>query len=300
MSNLNDRVHRIAAENARIYPNDAGLVDALDAASSFFGQMPETFRFEFHQNLTPNKIGKDPGEVFVNLLKNWHGWIGFFVYSVAYKVTHLLDDVSRGLNSSRYILVAASARGIVEQVAIFNNYFRQVSELLQDLQAADPGTDFPGYVNKVVELIKLLQKYSQATRFNWKSYAAGDLDTFFASWNQVDDSVRQTNIMTMIDKLPQEEKGAKFFYEMLCDFVHPNIGSHFLVIDTVDFVAENRAAYTLSRNPTSDELLGTVLHVISIPLKTSLQLLKSEVESLLHTITMIDDWISKCEGSPAA
>jgi len=49
------------------------------------------------------------------------------------------------------------------------------------------------------------------------------------AWNMVDPEDRQLNILTLIDKLPQEEKGARFFYEMFSDYVH--LASHVLVID---------------------------------------------------------------------
>jgi len=60
--------------------------------------------------------------------------------------------------------------------------------------------------------------------------ARGDMDQFFASWGTVHERVKAIRIMKLIDKLPGEEKGsARFFYEMLCDFVHPNVGAHTLV-----------------------------------------------------------------------
>jgi hypothetical protein len=55
----------------------------------------------------------------------------------------------------------------------------------------------------------------------------GDMDEFFTAWDKVDERVKATQILTLIDKLPGEEKrAARFFYEMLCDYVHPNVGGH--------------------------------------------------------------------------
>lgn len=294
MDIVDARVRHVAEQNAAVYPNDAGLIEELRTAVAFFQQLPPEFRFEFNNVLKPEKLGATPAEAFLNLLQNWHGWIGFFAYSIAYKVWQLVEDLASGLNSSRYLLVASSTRGIVEQVAVFNYYFTLVAQHLKEIQATDPNDNLPQYIGRIIDLIKLLNKYAQATRFNWKSFVAGDLDTFLSSWDQVDQSVKQTNILTMIDKLPQQERAARFYYEMLCDFVHPNVGSHSLVIDRVELIDENRTAYTLAHSATTEESLAAVLHIISIPLKMTLSLLRSELGSLLETLSKLEDWIKKC------
>lgn len=121
------------------------------------------------------------------------------------------------------------------------------------------------------------------------------MDKFFTSWNDVEDGVRQVNVLTLIDKLPQEEKGARFFYEMLCDFVHPNIASHTLVVNQAAKIEGEQMSYSLSYIPDSDELLAIVLHTVSIPIKSSLNLFKGQIVSLLGTLRVLQQRISGIE-----
>ncbi len=57
---------------------------------------------------------------------------------------------------------------------------------------------------------------------------------------------RQSRILSLIDKLPGEKKqAARFFYEMLCDYVHPNVGAHTLVVDMAEPLGKRADALVL-------------------------------------------------------
>jgi len=101
-------------------------------------------------------------------------------------------------------------------------------------------------------------------------------------------------------KLPQEEQGARFFYEMLCDYVHPNVASHTLVVNEVQVLNDDRISYSLAYVPDSDELLMVVLHAVSIPIKSSLTLVCNQLRSLLHTLNILKGKIDGFERAMGA
>ena len=81
--------------------------------------------------------------------------------------------------------------------------------------------DFPAIIKGIVTTLGAASRFAQVTRFNWGAMVRGDMDEFFTAWDSVDERVKATQILTLIDKLPSEEKrAARFFYEMLCDYVH--------------------------------------------------------------------------------
>ena len=93
--------------------------------------------------------------------------------------------------------------------------------------------------------------------------------------------MKAPGIMDLIDKLPGEGKrAARFYYEMLCDFVHPSAGSHILLLTRADANADRTMSWTLSREAISDEALLVLLHVISIPVRDSIDRLIHDFEQM--------------------
>jgi hypothetical protein len=125
----------------------------------------------------------------------------------------------------------------------------------------------------------------------------GDMDEFFTAWDSVDERVKATQILTLIDKLPGEEKrAARFFYEMLCDYVHPNVGAHTLVVSKAELVPEGQMRWELSREPDSDEALLLLVHVVAIPVRASIRTLLPDLEQLQRTQRYFGEWRRRCES----
>jgi len=146
---------------------------------------------------------------------------------------------------------------------------------------------------KNFSIIQLLKKYYVRTRFNWRSYIKGDMDKFFLEWDRVDksDPKYQINITTMIQKFPQEERSAEFFYNMLCDFVHPNTASHQLVIEESKKLNNEVMRYSMTDSIKNNEIMEILIHVIAIPIKSSLKNMKNNITILTASLNSIKDWI---------
>jgi hypothetical protein len=98
--------------------------------------------------------------------------------------------------------------------------------------------------------------------------------------------------------MPQAEPGsARFWYALLCDFVHPNAGSHWLLIDKARPASPSEMSYTLRLDPDSLEALVVVLHVIAAPVKTSSRALAARGLQLETHHKALAEWRQHCEQS---
>jgi hypothetical protein len=92
--------------------------------------------------------------------------------------------------------------------------------------ASATSDDFPATIKGILSTLTAASHFAQVTRFNWSAMVRGDMEEFFTAWDNVQERVKATQILSLIDKMPGEEKrAARFFYEMLCDYVHPNVGA---------------------------------------------------------------------------
>ena len=158
-------------------------------------------------------MGGDPAVVFPRLLAETEGWLGFIVHSVTYRIGQFLDDLVTGMNDARPYRSIGAARSLVELSAFVYHYTKIFMKEATELSSRPPD-DFPAVVKTTVTMLKAATHFSQVTRFNWSAMVRGDMDEFFTEWDSVEERVKAPQILTLIDKLPGEEKrAARFFYE---------------------------------------------------------------------------------------
>jgi len=139
-------------------------------------------------------------------------------------------------------------------------------------------------------------RFAQVTRFNWAAMIRGDAEEFYTAWDKVEERLKAPQILNLIDKLPGEVKrAARFFYEMLCDFVPPNVGSHILLVSSTEEIREGRMRWTVSREPTSEEALLFLIHVIAIPVRDSIRKLIHDLQGLQELCGYFSEWRRHCE-----
>lgn len=303
MTRLNDHVTRMAELVGKIYPNDKSFVEEVNRSMEFWEGLPDRFEFDFHLDLKPEKLGAQPLEAIVNLTRNMYGWLGYFVYSNSYKVYQILATFTESLNAGKYVPVMMCARSLIEYAATIDYHGRQVEDEFSELDKLQKDSQLTKknsleIIKRIINIVQICHKYGRLTRFNWRAYSQGDLETFFKNWSEVSPEDRQINVLTLIDKLPQEERGARFFYEMLSDYVHPNLASHALIIDEAHYLEENKYRYVLSKHPTSSELLAlVVIHTVAIPVKHSLRTVRYWIEAFKETLNKIGRWIELASSS---
>lgn len=125
--------------------------------------------------------------------------------------------------------------------------------------ASKDSTDVDKAIKDEIAIKDLLLKQARATRINWE-------DPFGKEWEQVKADCKQTNILSMMDKLPDETLAfAKRWYGILSDICHPNFGSILYVMEhDANDVATGTLA--LARNPGKRAQLKMTVDLVSAPL----------------------------------
>jgi len=104
-------------------------------------------------------------------------------------------------------------------------------------------------------------------------------------------------VVRPVSALPGEEKkAARFFYDMLCDYVHPNAAAHTLVVDRAMSNGSDKVEWTLSREAASDEAIYVVIHAVAIPVRHSVLILLGDLERIFQVQQGFTQWRTKCES----
>jgi hypothetical protein len=296
ISNWCERSLNFLTEHEAAFPGTAGFISAVADARTAVASVAPSFSFTFHLDPNPEAMGADPALVFPRLLGEVEGWLGFFVHSVVFRIGHYVDDVVTGFNGVRPYRVVNAARSLLELSAVVHHHARILTAAAAKLSPQNPLT-VPQAIEAIVATLVAATHFAQITRFNWPAWEQGDLDDFFSNWSTVDERVRATQILTLIDKLPgREKRAARFFYEMLCDFVHPNVASHTLVVDQAQPMGEGRMRWDLKRAPDSDEAFSFLTQAVAIPVRHSIQLLIGDLDPVKQVQAGFLEWKQRCEN----
>jgi hypothetical protein len=295
ITDFSDRILRLVSDHESHFPGTAGFVSAIADARTFAQSVPPSFLFTFYLKANPQAMGSDPAVVFPRLLEQTEGWLGFIVHSVAYRLGQFLDDLITGMNAARPYRSVGAARSLMELSAFVHHHTKKLVSASTTLAQAPE--DFPAIIKGIIATLGAASHFAQVTRFNWGAMVRGDMDEFFTAWDKVDERVKATQILTLIDKLPGEEKrAARFFYEMLCDYVHPNVGAHTLVVSKAELLPEGQMRWELSREPDSDEALSVLVHAVAIPVRASIRTLLPDLEQLQCLQHYFGEWKRRCES----
>jgi hypothetical protein len=296
IADFSEKTSRFILNHETEFPGTAGFLNAVVRARKATSSISSSYSFEFYLKVDPSQLGSDPVVVFPRLLGEVEGWLGFIVHSVAYRICQFLDDLITGIEAARPYRSVGSARGLVELSAFVRHHTELLRSKTETLSSV-PDDDLSAVVRAIVDTLASASLFAQATRFNWNAYVRGDMDEFFTAWNKVDERIEATNILTLIDKLPSETKhAARFYYEMLCDYVHPNAGAHTLVVDSTENPEKGKVRWNLSREPGSDEALSVLVHTLAIPVRASIDTLLHDLEQLQQIRKYFLEWKERCES----
>lgn len=228
------------------------------------------------------------------ILFNASGYINFAIFATAYKVKNLLDDVVYGLNENKSLQVAMSSRAIIEYCVTFRDFKRNIDSIIQNMSAqsriidsAEPLSEefnqaVANYDKAVFDIVNIGADFSRATRFNWSSLFDADSTAFDSAWDDLSQQKSQKNVMTLLERYP-EVKTKKLdnellkYYALLCEYTHPNIGSHHLITERVTRVHETTIMYTFKPTPESNIPLIHSVRAITVPLSVCLPNLFDEL-----------------------
>lgn len=244
------------------------------------------------------------------ILFNASNLLNFAIFATAYKIKILLDDVVSGLNESNAFRSAMSARAIIEYCVTFRGLKRDIdkyisamseqAKTIQSLEFDDPKMRdaVVGYDQAILEIVNTGLDFTRATRFNWSTLSQEDASKFHGTWDDVTDQISQKNVMTLLKKYPEvkterSDNELLKYYALLCEYTHPNIGSHHLITEKITRAHETTIMYTFMPKPQSDIPVIHAVRAISSPLTICLPNLFDELEQLRDVQQMFLEMFSQ-------
>lgn len=145
------------------------------------------------------------------------------------KMHEYCEGMLYGIDTSRYLVYALSARAALETVATLRYYVRR--EYLPLLQRSDLDQD------GLKRLIEIDDKHFRGTGFNWEAFFKRDLAQLRSDAQQKRKAAdfeqpAPVRVGPAVKDWAAESPNVMVTYVLLCDLVHPNIGSNMLVATT--------------------------------------------------------------------
>ncbi len=235
---------------------DTTIPDALDSilhyAADKQDQITECVQFDLAQRLS----GLRDHALLAELLRDVERWLRLFYFAMLYRVTAYVGDIAAAFNERVFLRVPSATRALLELFFVLYTTYRQVYQLKNDSKQS---ADIEKAIAGELAIKDLLLKQVRATRINWDNPFGGE-------WERVKADCKQTNILSMIDKLPDETRElARRWYGILSDICHPNFGSILYVMDH-DSVDQTTGTLAFARSPGKRAQLKMTVDLLSAPL----------------------------------
>lgn len=164
-----------------------------------------------------------------DLAKFYNGYIDFALSVYVDKFKQLYGALAESLEREWYVVYALSGRSIIENAAILRYYvnqkeFRNANEEVSQRGRTDETT--------VRNAIDTLDRFVRGNRFSWDAFIEGRLDELSKTPHQ--EHLTQINIRTCLKHWFRDSPKLESLYDLFCDLVHPNLGSNFLVMRSLN------------------------------------------------------------------
>lgn len=223
------------------------LVELIPDFDTAFLSIPSTVEVGELTSFDPNEIKKRLGQSspLEFILLNTVEWMHF---QFVYQLRELSLSFLAALQEGKFFVAAILSRSILEVVCVNYYSFRRVDEKISE------GVNYlevAARTKSPEERSILLRKYYEATSYAFShSFRANHASSFdpnnksFQSWQeymskifgakpQQGESVNKISTLTAIDDVQKKSKLPLMpAYDIFSEFVHPNIGSKMLVINS--------------------------------------------------------------------
>jgi hypothetical protein len=190
----------------------------LKMIASWADRVPQNTRFFFVEwqpvLILPRVDGLSREELAIAAyLQPLHSHLGAIALQVLWKANQLIRTLCNALNSGDLIVAATMARSLVETAAAFGCESDQVAQLWRT-RCRHPAPD----VESLSEFMDNAHTVVGQILFGTKLKREKTPET----------GIERTNILTLIDRAEKlsENPGIRRLYDVLCDTVHPSIGSN--------------------------------------------------------------------------
>jgi hypothetical protein len=144
------------------------------------------------------------------------------------KFRQLYQGVALGLEQELYLLYAQAGRSILENVATLRYYAHH-----NDFQTLRGAWGTPSMSDPIIRRANdTVDRLLHGNRFSWDAFFEGRFDQL--SKNPEPERLPQINVQTCLKQWYADNPKVEPLYDLMCDLVHPNLGSTFLVLRSDD------------------------------------------------------------------
>jgi hypothetical protein len=155
---------------------------------------------------------------------NFNASIDFAIAVYFDKFKQLYQCVVTSIEQEWYLVYAQAGRSILENAATLRYYARH--EDFAKLRHAWQTDSMDDTVMRNAALT--LDKFIRGSRFSWDAFLGGRFDQLSKKPEQ--EHLSQVSVLTCLQKWYRDSPKLESLYDLMCDLVHPNIGSTFLVV----------------------------------------------------------------------
>lgn len=190
----------------------------LQMIPSWAARVPESTQFFFVQWQPILALPRIPGFTRSELaiavyLQPLHSQLCAIALQVLWKADQLARALCDALNAGHLIVAATMARSLIETTAAFGCETNQITELWKQ-RKRDPAPDIDSLAEFEQQLNIVIGQILFGTKLKHNKMP--------------ETGIERTNILTLVDKAEKlsENPGLRRIYDVLCDTVHPSIGSN--------------------------------------------------------------------------
>jgi hypothetical protein len=300
--------HRVLSGVSEIeaeHPIYSGLEIALADFRTSLKPIPEKLSTVGLGKIEPKVMGTDKPAAISQLFHQSVEMLKFYTHILACNYASLVDGAAKGLNSAEYTQTFLNARAFVEHSAVAEVRLKEIENLCIRAMSLKPSQIRKFSSSKIqdevvltpiLELIFYLGVCYGAGRFNrevLKDYREISEVDFSIELHKKDPH-RQIGVMDAIDSVDWKgdlipATNPRFYYEFLCDYVHPNVGANLIFVNEEEVLhcqmpGASERTFIVTREsarlPQSASMRLHIIQAIYIPFRESLALASAQLSAL--------------------
>ena len=159
---------------------------------------------------------------------HFNAYVDFAVAVYLDKLKQLYQCVAVSIEREWYLVYAQAGRSILENAATLRYYARH-----EDFVALRRSWESDRMSDAVIrKAAATIDRFVRGNRFSWDAFIEGRFDQLSTVPDQ--EHLSQVHVQTCLKKWYKESPKLESLYDLMCDLVHPNLGSNFLVTRSQD------------------------------------------------------------------
>lgn len=288
-------IRQLESENA-IY---SGLEGAISEFEKAIAPVPDRLHTVVLGSISLSVLGKNQEAAISQLFHQAKDMTEIYSHILACNYAALTRRVLQSLDESEYGTLALCARALMEHSAIAEMRLAEIEKLAAPITVLLPSKivrsirtpQIASIGAKLFDLIEYLNLCFSAGRFNRDALNFQNLVEIEIPKN---DPRRQIGVGDAIDALVwsgplNPATTPRFYYELLCDYVHPNVGAniHYVDVEKVthcQFPSASEKTFVLERVtallPSSKSMRLHVAEVTLLPLRETLLTIAKQINRI--------------------